>query len=65
MNDITQFINQFSQLIAQVFKQLNGAVSQISQSGIFKNIWPLIQGMIKLLIIGLQALVNVLKFFVK
>jgi len=47
MNDITQFINQFSQLIAQVFKQLNGAVSQISQSGIFKNIWPLIQGMIK------------------
>jgi len=65
MHDITQFINQFSQLIAQVFKQLNEITSQIFQSGFLKHIWPLIQGMIKLLIVGLEALVNVLKFFIK
>ncbi len=65
MNDLTQFVNQFSQLIAQVFKQLNGVTSQIFQSGFLQHIWPIIQGMIKLLVVGLEALVKVLKFFIK
>lgn len=60
-----QFVTQFSQFITNILSELSKLVNQIFVSGILGNLLAILKAVGKFIIAALEAMVRILKFFVK
>jgi len=64
MDNIDQLIAQASQLFTNVFYEISHFTDQVFISGILGNLWAILKAIIQFIILALEALVRILKFFV-
>lgn len=64
MDNIDQLIAQASQLFTKVFHEISHLTDQIFISGILGHLWAFLKAIIQFMILALEALVRILKFFV-
>jgi len=64
MDNIDQLIAQVLQVLTNIFHETSRLTDQIFISGILKHLWLFLQAIIQFIIIALEALVKILKFFV-
>ena len=64
MDNIDQLIAQASQIFTKVFHEINHLTDQVFISGILGHLWALLRAIIQFIILALEALVRILKFFV-
>ena len=64
MNNIDQLIAQFSQIIVKVLEEISRLTDQIFISGLLGHLLALLKAVVQFIILALEALVRVLKFFV-
>ena len=63
--NLDQFTSQFSQFIFNILEELSRLVDQIFISGIIGNLIAILKSVGQFIILALEALVRVLKFFIK
>lgn len=64
MDNINQLIAQASQIFINLFNEIAHLTDQVFISGILGHLWALLRAIIQFIIIALEALVRILKFFV-
>jgi len=64
MDNIDQLIVQASQIFTKVFYEITHLTDQIFISGILGHLWAFLKTIIQFIILALEALVRILKFFV-
>lgn len=64
MDNIDQLITQASQLFTKVFNEISRLTDQVFISGILGYLWAFLRAIGQFIIIALEALVRVLKFFI-
>lgn len=64
MDNIDQLIAQASQIFTNLFHEISRLTDQIFISGILGHLWALLKAIIQFIILALEALVRILKFFV-
>lgn len=64
MDNIDQLIAQFSQIIVNVLQEISRLTNQIFVSGILGHLLALLKAVVQIIILALEALVRILKFFV-
>lgn len=64
MDNIDQLITQASQLFTNVFNEISRLTDQVFISGILRYLWAFLRAIGQFIIIALEALVRVLKFFI-
>lgn len=64
MDNLSQLIAQASQLFTKVFYEISHFTDQVFISGILGHLWAFLKAIIQFIILALEALVRILKFFV-
>ena len=64
MNNIDQLIAQFSQIIVKVLEEITRLTDQIFISGLLGHLLALLKAIVQFIILALEALVRILKFFI-
>jgi len=64
MDNIDQLIAQASQVFISFFHEVTRLTDQVFISGILGHLWALLRAIIQFIILALEALVRILKFFV-
>jgi len=64
MDNIDQLIAQASQIFTNLFHEISRLTDQVFISGILGHLWALLKAIIQFIILALEALVRILKFFV-
>lgn len=64
MNNIDQLIAQFSQIIVKVLGEITRLTDQVFISGLLGHLLALLKAVVQFIILALEALVRILKFFV-
>lgn len=64
MDNLSQLIAQVSQIFTNLFHEIGRLTDQVFISGILGHLWALLKAMIQFIILALEALVRILKFFV-
>ena len=64
MDNIDQLIVQASQIFTKVFYEISDLTDRVFISGILGHLWALLRAIIQFIILALEALVRILKFFV-
>ena len=64
MNNIDQLIAQASEIFTKVFYEISHLTDQVFISGILGHLWVFLGAIIRFIILALEALVRILKFFV-
>jgi len=63
--DWNQFVTQFSKFVYNALSELSDLVNKIFVSGILGNLLAILKAVGKFIIAALEAIVRILKFFVK
>ena len=63
--DWNQFVTQFSKFVYNALSELSDLVNKIFVSGILGNLLAILKAVGKFMIAALEAIVRILKFFVK
>lgn len=63
--DWNQFVTQFSRFVYNALSELSDLVNKIFVSGILGNLLAILKAVGKFIIAALEAIVRILKFFVK
>lgn len=64
MNNIDQLIAQFSQIIVKVLGEITRLTDQVFISGLLGHLLALLKAVVQFIILALEALVRILKFFI-
>jgi len=64
MNNIDQLIIQASALFTKIFHEINHLTDQVFISGILGHLWAVLKVIIQFMILALEAIVRILKFFI-
>ncbi len=64
MDNLSQLIAQASQLFTKVFYEISHLTDQVFISGILGHLWVFLKAIIQFIILALEALVRILKFFI-
>jgi len=64
MNNLDQLIAQFSQIIVKVLEEITRLTDQIFISGLLGHLLALLKAIVQFIILALEALVRILKFFI-
>jgi len=64
MDNINQLIAQASQIFINFFHWISRLTDQVFISGILMHLWGFLKAIIQFIIIALEALVRILKFFI-
>ena len=63
--DWNQFVTQFSKFVYNALSELSDLVNKIFVSGILGNLLAILKAVGKFIVAALEAIVRILKFFVK
>jgi len=64
MDNLNQLIAQASQIFTKVFNEISHLTDQVFISGILGHLWVILKAIIQFMILALEAIVRILKFFV-
>lgn len=64
MNNFDQLIAQFSQIIVKVLGEITRLTDQVFISGLLGHLLALLKAIVQFIILAIEALVRILKFFV-
>ncbi|MCK4805885.1 MAG: hypothetical protein KAS91_01760 [Candidatus Pacebacteria bacterium] len=64
MNNIDQLIAQASEIFTKVFYEISHLTDQVFLSGILGHLWAFLGTIIQFIILALEALIRILKFFI-
>ena len=64
MDNINQLITQASEIFINFFREISHFTDQVFISGILGHLWGFLKAIIQFIIIALEALVRILKFFI-
>jgi len=64
MDNIDQLIAYALQIFTKLFNEISHFTDQVFISGILGHLWALLKAIIQFMILALEALVRILKFFV-
>jgi len=64
MDNLDQLITQASQIFTNFLNEITHLTDQVFISGILGHLWAFLKAIIQFIIIALEALVRILKFFV-
>jgi len=64
MNNIDQLIAQFSQIIVKVLEEITRLTDQVFISGLLGHLLALLKAIVQFIVLALEALVRILKFFI-
>ena len=64
MDNIDQLIAQASEIFTKIFYEISHLTDQVFISGILGHLWVFLEAIIRFIILALEALIRILKFFV-
>ncbi len=64
MDNIDQLIVQASALFTKIFHEISHLTDQVFMSGILGHLWAVLKAIIQFMILALEAIVRILKFFI-
>jgi len=64
MDNIDQLIAQASQFFTKVFHEISHFTDQVFISGILGHLWTFLKAIIQFMILALETIVRILKFFI-
>jgi hypothetical protein len=64
MDNINQLIAQATQILIDFFREISHITDDVFISGILVHLWEFLKAIMQFLIIALEALVRILKFFI-
>ena len=64
MDNLNQLIAQASQFFINFFREISHFTDKVFISGILEHLWGFLKAIIQFMIIALETLVRILKFFV-
>ena len=64
MDNIDQLIAQVSQILINLFREISRISDEVFISGILGHLWAILKTIIQFIIIALEVLVRILKFFI-
>jgi len=64
MDNLDQLIAQFLQVLTNIFLEISHFTDKVFISGILEHLWGFLKAIIQFMIIALETLVRILKFFV-
>ncbi|TSA56765.1 hypothetical protein D4R42_02935 [bacterium] len=62
--NIDQLVAQASEILTKLFYEITHLTDQVAISGIFVHLWAFLRAIGQFIIIALEAIVRVLKFFI-
>lgn len=64
MDNLSQLIAQVLQILTNIFHEISHFTDKVFISGILGYLWGFLKAIIQFIIIALEALVRILKFFI-